>query len=189
VHSSHPTGIALRLADDADVSQVRGAVEDMLSELLGEGVGPHLVSSDLDLFGDELTQLGKDVLAEAVFLMLGLVIATATVAELLYAGVQANVREIGTLRSLGATRGDIIWQVLTQGLFICLVGGGLGLLLAQSYPLWPEALREQFRWMSSPHLGTLALGLSLTAGAGASWLPASAAVRTDPVTALRESER
>jgi len=186
---AHPTALALRVADASEVPQVRRAAEDVLSGLLGKGIGKEVVSADTDLFGGKWARLGKDVLAEAVFLMLGLLIATATVAELLYAGVQADLTEIGTLRSLGATRSDIVWQITAQALCVCLVGGGLGLLFAQSYYFWPQYLQSQFRWISSPHLSVVAVALSFGAGVFASLLPAWSAVQREPVVAMKEPGR
>jgi predicted permease len=74
--------------------------------------------------------------------LLVIAMAIVNVASLLLVRAANRVREFSVRYALGATSGQILRQLLSEGLLLGILGAGLGLALA------PEALSLLLRWMA-----------------------------------------
>ena len=131
-------------------------------------------------------------MALIVCLVLGaaLVIALSGLANTTDGSVLERIREIGVLRATGSPRSEIRNLIVTEGVLVAAVGGGLGLLIGTILgAAGTVAAGGAAEGMSVhiPHLALLALfATTLAVGLLASLRPAGRAASVPPVMALAE---
>src|SRR5207248_2688022 len=115
------TSVLLRAQDSQKVSSVAAAVKKMGLELdesernraLQIGAAVELVTVALSLLATLITAL-----------------AAVNIAQAFYAEVRERTREIGVMRAVGATRGDVASLLVIEAVATGIAGGLLGVLLA-----------------------------------------------------------
>jgi predicted permease len=117
-------GVTLELAN-RDISAIARRIHDTSSEQ-----GDYLLKDGIVLpLQDSITGKARPALLVLVgavaFLLL---VACANVANLLLAQASVRERELAIRSALGAARGRLIRQFLTEAFLLSLVGGGLGVL-------------------------------------------------------------
>lgn len=183
-----------RMADGATRRQAE-------SEL--DRVGAHLQSRRIDQDGAQQLRAqlrpAADVASGAegawwfvgtVVVLLGLVLALAcsNVAHALFAGAIARRREVGVRLALGACRGRLVRQLLTESLVLSALSSGLGTVLAfwllpMLTVVWPLPATVDL----TPDLRVLGflVGVTVVVGCAAGLAPARFGVRGDLVAPLR----
>lgn len=182
-------GVA-RLKDGLTIEQARRESTSMSSTLSGEKLDFNFLPLNEFLFGDVRPVLLLLLVAVTIVLL----IATANVANLLLARAAARDKEISIRAALGASRGRIIRQLLSESLLLAALGGGLSVLLAiwgvdLMLKLAPEGIPrlEQIR-IDASALGWTAF-VSLLTGIIFGLAPALQSSRLNLNEALKEGGR
>ena len=146
----------------------------------------------LGLDSDDRASLRSLLTILLVSVMLLLLIACSNVSNLLLLKATGRRREIAVKQALGATRGRLIRQLLTEGMVLSVVAGGLGLLLAP----WTAELILAFQQPAyglsginiSPDARVLAFTVAVSIGTAIVFglAPAIQSSRVDLVTSLKD---
>ena len=183
------SAVQVRLKDPRDIGTCRASLQTSL------GVGFRV----LDLIGSN-AEFFKALRMERVllFLAIGLIVMVAAlnIVSTLILMVMEKVRDIGILRSMGASSGDILRIFLFQGSVIGAVGTALGatsgvvacriLDRTHAIPLSLDVYPLPFvPFMTSPGQVAWVCAFALAVSFLATLYPAFRAARLDPVEALR----
>jgi putative ABC transport system permease protein len=120
-----------------------------------------------------------------------LLIACANLANLLLARAETRHREFAVRTALGAGRGRLLRQFMTEGVLLSIVGGVLGLLLARAgvqalIQLYPTSLPRTSEVTVDPLVLLFTLGVSIATGLIFGLAPIMHTRVSGLVTALKE---
>ena len=157
-------------------------------------------NSDLGLRAEELAKSRMDPRGRTMlWMILGLagfvlLIACANLANLQFARTALRSRELAIRGAMGAPRGRLVRQLLTESLLLALSGGLLGLLFAHWTNQWLlQRLTEDGRPLLRLELNLAVLGFAFAAatvsGLAFGLLPAWLASRADLNSVLKQGAR
>jgi len=196
VQDEHYLTVTGRLRDGVSPAQAEEALKTVAGELLridprnNEGISFHLTPLLKLMAGDYRTRLL--VLLGAVALVL--LIACGNVASLLLARGTARARELAIRSALGAGRGRIIRQLLTEHAVLALAGAAAGVALAAwgihaLVALAPPGVPRLDQSRIDASALAFALGLAVVSSRVFGLAPALRAARTSTAATLKEGGR
>jgi putative ABC transport system permease protein len=189
-------GVA-RLKNGIELTQARAEMDAISARLSrefpqtdGRGWGAVVIPMQEEIVGNSRTMLL--VLLGAVGLVL--LIACANAGNLLFTRALSRHKEIAIRSALGAGRGRVFQQLLTEALLLAAAGGAIGLLLAygsltSASTLLVGQVPRADEISIDGRVLLFALGVSILTGVLAGTLPAVRAGRADLNDALKDGGR
>jgi macrolide transport system ATP-binding/permease protein len=180
---SYLRSITVRVPDTVSSDAAQGAIQHFM--LKRHGVEDFFLSNSDSIRKTVNTTIDTLRLLITAVAGIALLVGGIGVMNIMLVSVKERTCEIGVRCAVGARRNDIMAQFLIEAVFLCLVGGGLGVGLALG-------LGQLIRNLAGPGLqpvfsaGSMALafGVSTLIGLGFGFFPARNAARLDPVEAL-----
>jgi putative ABC transport system permease protein len=175
------------VSDRTEMDDLKG---DIISALrAGRRIQPNeknnFVLNELTMVADALQGFFGVLNAAGIFIgLLSILVGMFSVANIMFVSVKERTSIIGIKKALGAKRQIILLEFLIESIVLCLIGGGLGLLLVFAvFLLLNQFLTFEFflAWTNI----ILGLSLSIVIGVISGLIPAIRASRLDPVVAIR----
>ena len=144
----------------------------------------------IPMFDDVVGEVRPAILSLMGAVAFVLLIACANVANLLVVRASGRSRELAVRAAIGASRGQLVRQMLAESLVIAALGTALGLLLARAgiqllLALGPKDLPRLDAVAMDPAVLTFAVFAGLVTAMVCGIIPALRASRTDVMEALR----
>jgi putative ABC transport system permease protein len=180
--------ILVKAKDPKRLDQAREELRGALRRIraVSPGNDDNFTINQEDAFRSTLSPIKAGLEAIGLFITsLSLFVGGIGITNMTLVGVKDRTQEIGTRMALGASRRTILLQFLIEPLSICVLAGGIGLVVSilvcgvasVVYPALPISF--------PPETALVALGISVMCGVVSGLAPAWRASRLSPVDALR----
>jgi putative ABC transport system permease protein len=172
------------------LAEMPGATDEVISRLriirkVKPGEENNFVIETNDTFKDFFEQFtGTLTMAGAMIGLIALLAAGIGIMNIMLVSVTERTREIGVRKAVGAKSGAVLRQFLFEALFLCQIGGAIGILLGIAVgnaTAWYFGISATIPWGWSLAGVAAVSGIALVFGV----YPAAKAARLDPIEALR----
>jgi putative ABC transport system permease protein len=182
-HPAARNGMIVTLRSEGDPMALASAVREIVRALNPDQPVQALNSTD-QLLWNWMRPARFNAVLVRVFAGLALLLSAIGIYGVVAWSVAQRVREVGVRIALGASRGNVLGQVIRQGMRAVLLGVAIGLIGAAGAANLIQGMLFQVGTLDPWTFIAVALLLILVALL-ACWLPARRAAGTDPMVALR----
>lgn len=181
------TSLMVKAKPGVDIEDLKGEITGVLRSIhrLKPKEGNDFAINELSILSALLDDFFSVInLAGFAIGIFAILVGIFSVANIMFVSVKERTSLIGTKMALGANRRTILWEFLVEATCICLVGGGLGLLLVLiTVNILGHVI--DFNMFMSYENALFGVALSVVIGIVSGILPALRASRLDPVEAMR----
>lgn len=173
--------------DASNVERVSELIQEKLDNKYGEDV--FMVLSTAKLAEQISTMTNTISLALGGIAGISLLVAGIGIANTMYMSILERTKEIGIMKSIGATGRNILYIFLTEAAIIGLIGGIIGIAvgttMSQIIGIALESYGMPLKTVVTPELAILGLSFSVGVGVLSGFMPARKAAMLNPIEALR----
>ncbi|MEP7241583.1 MAG: MacB family efflux pump subunit [Devosia sp.] len=174
--------IIVRVADASDMGTAQTEIEALLTRLHGKS---DFFLQNTNTIRDTIQSTSQTLtLLISAIAVISLIVGGIGVMNIMLVSVSERTREIGIRMAVGARRGDILRQFLTEAVLVCIVGGVAGIVLSFGLGFLLSTFLSGARLSYSALSIAAALASSTLIGILFGFMPARSAARLDPVQAL-----
>jgi putative ABC transport system permease protein len=194
VDRNHFTSITVKIADQNLADRVKADIEQKL--MMSRHVNSRTRDFTVTAFASIQQQISSVIQAITLFLgaiaAVSLLVGAVGIANTMFMSVMERTRQIGLLKSLGATDAEVMKVFLIESGLFGVVGGVIGVttgilisVIISSIGLQMMGPGGTMTTVVSPQLIIFALAFSIIVGVLSGVMPARSAARMNPVDALR----
>ncbi len=181
--------LAVKAAKGKDIEEVRYEVEGVLRRIrkVRPGQPNDFAINQLSQVSQRLNMVFGTIDVVAWFVGgLSLLVGAFGIANIMFVTVKERTKMIGLKKALGARKASILWEFLIEAIALCLIGGGVGIVIVL---LLSVGLTYLLEFQVTLSLSNFFIGIfvSIIVGVLSGIIPARAASRLDPVVAIRSN--
>ncbi|WP_375628718.1 MULTISPECIES: MacB family efflux pump subunit [unclassified Bartonella] len=174
--------ITVRIADDVDSHLAENMVKRFL--IMRHG-GEDFFIRNSEFFRDRIMESTHILtLLISSIAAISLIVGGIGVMNIMLVTVSERINEIGVRMAVGARQSDILQQFLIEAVLVCVIGGGLGILLGLSIGGLFLLFKAPIHLIYTIESIIMSLTFSTLIGICFGFSPARQASRLDPVVAL-----
>jgi len=179
---NHLNSVVVRVSDDEPMQAAEQGIKQIL--LMRHGTEDFAIRNMDTIRISAETNMRMATLMISSIAVISLVVGGIGVMNIMLVSVTERTREIGVRMAVGARRSDIQQQFLIEAVLVCILGGGLGILLALLIGSVFDSFSSDIKLIYSITSMVAASICSTAIGVVFGYLPASNAAKLNPVDAL-----